>query len=178
MINDVLKEVLNTLADSVDKDSINLFNSLYLDTDLGDIADPENFYYTILYPHTQFVTGLIRSKVSSDRNVEFILTNSRFIQQNFEYWIVKHDGHGCCADKSRTIIRRLVKFYKDGTQIEWDYNQEYTYHLPKTIFTTHDSIISFYEALLDIRFGNPNKYLSCVMALTMSFAQNQAKNSK
>lgn len=167
-LNDTLKDILNNLADSVDKDCVNLFNSLYLGTDLGDIADPENFHHKILYPHNQFVTGLIRSKISSDRNVEFILTNSRFIQQNFEYWIVKKEGNGCCVDKSRAIILRLVKFYKDGTEIEWDYDQEYTYHMPKTIFTTHDSIINFYEALLDIRFGNPNKYLGCVM----SFVQN------
>ncbi len=72
----------------------------------------------------------------------------------------------CCADKTRTIIKRLIDFYENGIRIEFDYTQEYTFHLPKIIFKIHEDIIEFYEGLKFLQnTGNPLKYLNAIKNL-------------
>jgi hypothetical protein len=97
--------------------------------------------------------------------VVFIFSNYNFIEHHFVYWIKEVEGWQCSADKSRTIVKRLLAFYKEGTKIEFDYSGEYTFHLPKIIFTTHDSIIEFYKGLKDLKYGNPTNYLAALKSL-------------
>lgn len=45
-----------------------------------------------------------------------------------------------------------------GDKIEFNYNSEYTYHLPKKVFTTHEEIVMFFESLIHLYMGRPGKY--------------------
>jgi len=154
-----IKEVLNLMCDSIDQAEIDLYNKLIDGKCFDKIGDINEFYLGLIRPHEQFISGLIRSELSQNRDVVFILQNSQFIENNYRYWIERIEGTACCADKSRTILRNLLDFYKLDKRIDFDYTQEYTFHLPKVIFKTHESIIEFYEGVKRLKYGNPTKYL-------------------
>lgn len=160
-----IKEVLSMFAESIGKEEVELYQSLVDKKCFDKIEDLQGFYLGLIYPHQQFISGLIKSEISTNKDVVYIFENSENIEHHFRYWIEKIEGSACCADKTRTILRRLVEFYKNGTEIQFDYNAEYTFHLPKVIFKTHESIIGFYEAVRALRFGNPTKYLNELKSL-------------
>jgi hypothetical protein len=47
-------------------------------------------------------------------------------------------------------------------EISWDYSAEYTYHLPKQIFTTHSEIIEFFNGIHHLYYGNPDAYIKAM----------------
>ena len=168
MKKEKIKEVLNFMADSIEKSYIDFYKKLIDEKCFNKIEDVEDFYLGLIYPHEQFITGLIKTEISKNNDVLFILKHSRIIERNFRYWIAKIEGSACCADKTRTIMRRLVEFYKNDTKIEFDYSAEYTFHLPKVIFKTHESIIEFYEGVKSLNYGNPALYLNALKSLTIN----------
>lgn len=62
-------------------------------------------------------------------------------------------------------MRALISFHKDGKPIQFNYDQEYTYHLPKRIFTAHDMIVEFATSLHSLFYGNPERYLSALQSV-------------
>lgn len=160
-----MRNVLTSLSDSFTQEQIDLYNKLSTGMDITDIQKFSDFYYKILYPHEKFITGLIKTEISDNNDILFIFKNSKIIESNFRYWIELKEGSACCADKSRTILNKIVDFYKNDTTIEFDYSGEYTYHLPKIVFTTHESIIEFYLAIRGLVYGNPNNYLESIKNL-------------
>lgn len=159
---DDIKNVLESLGEKIDKEHAELYQALIEKTGFDVPSKPtvKEFYFGLVYPYTgKFLPGLINKEISTNSDVGFILINSQFIESHFRHLISDVEGHTCCADKSRVIMNRLLDFYRDGTKIEFDYTQKYTYHLPKTIFKTHEDIVSFYEGLRSLYYGNPEAYL-------------------
>lgn len=154
-----IKELLNSMASSIGASNVELYEKLSEGVVFMEVTCPQDFRYAFLYPHEEYIDGLIRSKITKDSDAAFILEQSEFIERYFLNWIQKIEGSACCADKSRTIMRRLFNFYKDGEQIVFDYDQEYTFHLPKIVFRTHGEIIQFYEAVKSLWCGNAEKYI-------------------
>lgn len=169
MDKDKIKEVLNFMFNTIDKNQIELYNKLIDEKCFDNIENVEDFYLGLIYPHEQFITGLIKSEISKNNDVIFIFNNYKTIEHHFRYWIEKIEGCACCADKSKTIINRLLKFLIDGTEIVFDYNGEYTFHLPKIIFKNHKSIFDFYEGVKSLHYGNPTKYLNSIKDLSIIF---------
>ncbi len=163
-----IKNVLNGMLDDIEQSQIDIYNKLINDKCFDKIESVEEFYLGLIYPHEQFISGLIKSEISNNRDVIHLFKNSNTIEHHFRYWIEKKEGSACCADKTRTILKRLVKFYKTGEKIEFDYTQEYTFHLPKVVFKTHESIINFYEGVKHLQYGNPIAYLNEINALLKS----------
>ncbi len=166
MKKDKITEVLSLMSDSIEKGQIELYNKLVNEKCFDEVKGHEEFYLGLIYPYEQFISGLIKSEISTNKEVVFIFKNSQFIEDHFTHWISRIEGSACCADKTRTIIRGLIDFYKVGNKIEFDYTQQYTFHLPKIIFKTHDDIISFYDAIKNLNYGNPTKYLLALKKIT------------
>lgn len=160
MNKESIKGFLNTMLDTIHKESVDLYKSLIDKSGLDNITDYESFYFAVIYPFTQYVSGLIKTEISTSDDVEFLLIKQIFIERNFQRIIEKNEGSACCVDKTRTIMRSLLNYYKSGDKIEFDYDQEYTYHLPKKVFKTHDEIVTFYEALKHLYAGYSEKYLN------------------
>lgn len=120
--------------------------------------DLDKFFFSLIYPINNVIEGLLAKEAPPE--AEFLFANSRFIENHFKDLFVKFEGSACCADKSRTIMRRLAKSFQTGEEIVFDYTQEYTYHLPTKIFKTHIQIMNFYKALNDLYYGNHDLYLT------------------
>ena len=160
MKTDTLKDFLNTMSDSIDKEKVELFEKIMDSSRREEFEGPDEFFYAILYPWEKFISGYLKSALKANSDVEFIFKNSQYIDRHFANLFVKYEGMACSSDKSRTIVKRLLEFYTTGNPIEFDYTAEYTFHLPKVIFKNHDDIVDFYTGLKSLLYGHPEKYLS------------------
>lgn len=166
-----LKEVIEGFSSLIDDENREVCQKL---TECDDVqralkaaqeGDIEYFNLYAVYPMQSAIAGLA-ALISPDKDAQFLLKHSEFVETHFEKLIVRHEGNPCCADKSRTIMTRLFSYYLEGKEITFDYEQEYTYHLPRTVFKTHNEIKSFYEGLRDLYYGCPEKYLIALNSTT------------
>lgn len=153
-----LKTVLNALHNSINAENKELYENIIQSSKIKQFNDYDEFFYMILYPFQKFIEEFIKAEVADNDDVAFLYRNSQFVERQFESLIKMKEGSACCADKSGTIMKRLIKFYTTGEKIEFDYNAEYTYHLPKNIFKTHESIVDFYKAIKHLWYGNGAEY--------------------
>lgn len=93
----------------------------------------------------------------------FLKEQEEFITHHLDYLFSTYEGSACSHDKTRTIIGRLTRFFESGVEIEFNYNEEYRYHMPKIILKTHEKIINAYKALESLFYGNPTKYLALLI---------------
>lgn len=155
-----IKGFLETFSDGIDDKNMALYKKLMEESMLeGKFHDYDTFYLSVIYPFNNFIDSFIRSEISNNHDVRFLMKQSQFVKCHFEKIINEIDGFGCCADKSRTIMKRLIKFYTDGTEIVFDYEDQYTFHLPKNVFTTHDEIVTFYTAIKRLYYGHTEDFL-------------------
>ena len=92
----------------------------------------------------------------------FLVNNQDFLSNHLDFLFRHYEGASYSHDKTRTILRSLDRFFKDGIEIKFNYDQEYTYHLPKRILKNHEDIMLTYHALEDLFHGDPTKYLNLV----------------
>jgi hypothetical protein len=159
---DKLFEVLDSMINDIDANQIKLFKKIIESSEIKKFNDYDEFYYAVIYPFENFITGFVKTTVANNDDVVFLIKNSQFIECQFEKIIIEKEGTTCCADKSKTIMRHLISFFITGVEIKFNYDGEYTYHLPKEIFNTHEHIIMFYEALKYLWFGDYKKYLEAL----------------
>lgn len=159
---DKIKNVLDRMLGNIEQENIDLYKKLVDEKLFKKIEDVEDFYLLLIYPFEQFVSGLIRTEISKNDEMDFLFIHYNYVESHFVKLFEEKEGRACSADKSRTIIRSLFNWMKTGKKIEWNYEQEYTYHLPKKIFKTHEDIIQFYEAIKHLYYGNPKKYLEAL----------------
>lgn len=155
-----LTNFLDSMIGNIEKKEIELFKKIIETSEIDNFQDHEDFFYSVLYPFDKFVNGFIKTEICNNRDVVFLIKNQNFIKHNFSKIIIKKEGTACSSDKSRTIMKRLINYYKTGENIEFDYNQEYTYHLPKKVFTKHEDIVRFYESLKSLYYGSFENYLN------------------
>lgn len=156
--NDLI-QFLDNFNIGIESSNKDLYKKIIEGSELTSFSDYEEFYFLVLYPFKNFLEGFLLTEVSDNRDVLFIMLNSQFIERHFNNTIEKEEGMPCCSDKSRTIMYKIIKFYTTGEKISFDFDGEYTYHIPKNVFTTHDQIILFYEGLKELYYGRNEKYL-------------------
>ncbi len=159
-----LESVINSIVSAASKENLDLFLALSSNKSIDKAVenvkrcDGGDFYFGLTRPIEKVVDGLL-STVTENRSAKFILKHYMFVEGHILTLIKQHEGNACSADKSRTIVRKALNFYINGKEIEFDYNAEYTYHLPKKIFKTHDEIVSFIDALNSLYHGRSILYI-------------------
>ena len=159
-----LKKVLTILFAGIEKENVELYKSLKEKINVKT-ESPEEFFFSLLYPFKKFASGLIKAEISNNEDIEFIYMHSQFVERHFQNVIHDIEGFACCADKSRTIIKKLTNWFLNDEKIKFDYTQKYTFHLPKKIFKTHDEIVKFYEGIKAFYYGNPLKYMERLLII-------------
>ena len=171
-VEKTMETILEAFGKKIDSDNIEFYKKITGDKTIKCSDGPEDYWYQVIYSFDKFVNGQLSAEVSDNDSVKFIYKNYRFIENHFSYFIKKHEGAACSIDKTRTIIRALLAFFKDGKEIAFDYDQEYTFHLPKHIFKTHDRIVGFFDGIVGLYHGNPKKYLVAMLILAMENYEN------
>jgi hypothetical protein len=129
----ILKKVIDAILESSEETHRKVFKQVIESTSLtlGDVKDYDDFYYKFIYPYDNFMDSLIQETISKNQDVRFIFTHSDFFEAHYLTIIEQAEGVVYCADKSSTILRALINFFITSKEIEFDYTQEYTFHLPK-----------------------------------------------
>lgn len=122
-------------------------------------GDLDAFFFSLVYPFENLINGLLAVEFPDSHEAQFLFKHSRFVENHFEQIIRKYEGSACCADKSGAILSYLLAFLRTGKEISFDYTQEYTFHLPKKVFTTHEEITTFFKALQRLHSGSPDSYI-------------------
>lgn len=155
-----LKNVITTLVSSFDKEDLELYSDLIDRFKIKQYNRLDEFDMGVLYPFRKFQRLLIQGLYNTnDNKLVFLIQQYSYVESHFQKLFQKYEGSFACADKSRTVVDRLFGFYTEGEQIKFNYDGEYTYHLPKILFKTHDDIISFYDAIVSLYYGNSDLYI-------------------
>ena len=129
-------------------------------------GSPENFRFSLPYRLDRIVDGLLETVIPKKPEAQFIFRHYQFLELNFKAVIQKFEGHCCCADKSRTILQRLTRYYLTGDEIQFNNNDIYSFSYPKIVFTTHTEIVEFFDALRNLYYGRPELYLEALGKLS------------
>jgi len=109
----------------------------------------------------ELIKGVLELRGKSPE-FSFLLMQYDFVEAQIRTLITKSEGHRCCADKSKTIMKALMRHLLLDEPIEFNYEQEYTYHLPKKVLMSQDEILSFYDALHSFYYGQPDAFINYV----------------
>jgi hypothetical protein len=176
MPDTTINEVMHSILDAVDKDKKELFAALSEHPLLQDAKTyalsgmPEKFRYSLPYRFDRIVDGLLETVMPKQHEAQFIFRNYDFLENNFKVLIERHEGSCCCADKARTVLRRLTKYYLTGNEIVFDLTDEHAFAYPTTVFTKHPEIVDFFGGLRNLYYGRPELYLEAL--------QNIMRNTK
>lgn len=162
MKTETIKDFLTTLSDSIENDNQELYKKIIDSSEIKSFNNPDEFFYAVLYPWKKFISGFLKSSLNANKDVEFIFTNSQYLDRHFATLFIQYEGTAYSSDKSGHIVNQLLKYYATGERIEFDYDGKYTYHLPDKIFKNHEQIVKFYEGLKSLLYGNPMKYLEAL----------------
>jgi hypothetical protein len=160
-----LHNFLTSFGNSISNENKELYKKIIDTTGIETFNNPSEFHTAIMYPFEKFIKGYISTEIKDNYDIKFIYLNYRYIENNFRYYIELFDGFACCTDKARTILKSILNYYLTSEEIKFNYDQEYTFHLPKKIFTNHNQIIDFYKGIQNLHLGNPKKYLETVKIL-------------
>lgn len=156
-----IEKVLNALQGSIEDDNIALYKELMEKRELKHHnGSPEETYFSIIYPFKKFLGGYLSLHTSQENR--FIYENYNFLDRHLANLFNKHEGMPCSHDKSRAVINRIVRYHDTRETIKFDKNSEYTFHHPKIIMTDHLSIMKMYNALKQLYYGNPDRYMAIV----------------
>jgi hypothetical protein len=123
------------------------------------IANFSEYSFHLLYPMEKLVNGLLESVFPGKSRLQMLVRDIKFFEQHFGAVIKEVEGWSCYVDKQNKVLRSLARFLGSGQEIVWDYEAEYTYNLPRKVFTTHQGIVDYFDALADLLYGNPEKYI-------------------
>ncbi|MDH4275844.1 MAG: hypothetical protein OEW08_12480, partial [Gammaproteobacteria bacterium] len=167
---DAIKHVLESMLDAFADNSREAYCAVAENSTVAKAltfakkGDYESFYLTLCYPIDLAIDGLLAEVTASDE-AKFLFKYSEFVERHYRRLIELCEGSACCADKSRTIMRALLSFYVTGEKIQFNLDQTFTYHLPQTIFTTHEEIVAFFRGLHLLHYGRPETYLQCMISI-------------
>lgn len=97
--------------------------------------------------------------------MKFLFKNCGFVEDHVRRLIEKYEGIGRCSDKTGSVLSGILRYLKTGQTIQWNYDQEYTFHLPKKVFVEHASTIQYFWSLLHLMSGNPEPYMHALLAV-------------
>ncbi len=162
--------MIGGIMDGFDKESHEAYLSL-AETDFYaeltqriDERTPDRFSMNLSVEHMRAVDGLLLAKLGGNSQAKFLFKHGDFIESHVRKAIERAEGFSCGADKTRTVLRSLARHLVDGIAIEHDYAGERTYHLPTKVLTNQVEILSYFNGLHRLYFGDPVPYLSHLVA--------------
>lgn len=111
------------------------------------------FSFQHIQPFNELTEAMIRQALGDNSRLVFLIKHQDFVAMHLQRLFQDLEGNACCADKERTVMKALIRFFHTGKEIKFNYEGEYTYHLPKFILREHQDIIDYFEALHALYYG-------------------------
>jgi len=170
-----VQDVVAAILDASDRRNVALFTSMQAHPRLQEAqafardGQPEQFFHALPAPLFRFVDGLLQSTLPGKREAHFLLREYSFVKAHFQKVIQDREGVCCSADKSRSILRRLLQYYLTGKEVVFDPKEPFTFGHPETVFTAHEEIVRFFDGLYALYHGDPEPYLKALRDLPEAF---------
>lgn len=125
LANDDISDVLNALFSSISHEKISRYEDVSEHPMLKQAAeaidnnDMRAFWFYLSKPLNDVIDGMLKSKLPTSSDAQFIFKKYRFIQRHFAEIIEDVEGACCSVDKAKTIVRRLLNFYLTGKKISF-----------------------------------------------------------
>lgn len=169
-MRDAIAAVVGGIMDGFNQESREAYLSV-AETDfyaeLGQRIDertPDRFSMNLSVEHMRAVDGLLLAKLGGNSKAKFLFKHGDFIESHVRKAIERAEGFSCGADKTRTVMRTLASHLVDGIAIDHDYSGERKYHLPTAVLTNQVEVLSFFNGLHRLYYGDPVPYLSHLVA--------------
>lgn len=162
--NQGITSVLNAMLESVSMEGAALYAQIYDEPMIAEARehaqnhDFDRFFLSLGYPVQQMVDAVVEGEFPHNQNAQFLMANARYLENHLDSIFTKFEGSACSHDKTKAVLHHLMNFFMLGKRIEFNYGQQYTYHLPKKVLRDHDSIIAMFDALHYLHYGNPDRY--------------------
>jgi len=159
-----IKSVLEAILRSGDLEGQALYAQIYDEPMIkearaaAEAHNPEGFFFSLCYPLEKIVDAVVSAEFPHNQNAQFLMANARYLENHLDTIFTKFEGSACSHDKTKAVLHHLMNFFMLGKRIDFDYGQQYTYHLPKKVLKDHDSIIAMFDALHYLHYGNPDRY--------------------
>jgi len=153
--------IFEGLLSGIDKEAKETWDEVINKLELDNIKDLDSYSHHVLFPLDLQLKEQIAKVVfgSDDYDLKFLANNYYYVERHFRNIFTHFEGNFACADKSRTVINKLFKHYKNGEEIEFDYDAEYTYHLPQAVMRDPKDVIEFYQAVKRLHDGHYDLYI-------------------
>lgn len=161
---EAIKSVLSSILAGAEKEGQSLLDAVADDPmvqaarQAAQNKNPDGFYFAFSYPIKNLAEAIVKEAIPGSHKAQFLMAHSDFVSAHFDKVFSKLDGKVCAHDKTKTVIRALMRFFTEGTEIAFNYEQEYTYGLPKRVLKTHESILAFFDGLHHMYYGTPDYY--------------------
>ena len=165
-MSEEIKQVLEGLLSSINTENENEYKSVQESDDFQKARESINnndingFYYSLVYPFQNQVRGLLTTELPKLHQAQFLFQQCEFVECNIKRFFENIEGSACCADKTRTIMHQLLVFFKTGKEIVFNYEQEYTYHLPTKVLNNHTEVVDYFMALYRLYYGQSKEYIA------------------
>lgn len=113
----------------------------------------------------------IAGSVCRDSRLRFLLVHWDFVRNHVQTLVEGFEGGACCADKTRTILRTLANHLASGAPYRFDRAQQYTFHLPLSVFLEEKETVAFLEALVQLYHGRAVEYIAWMHLLSQNKPQ-------
>lgn len=164
---DVLSSVIGGLFSSIISEQDTKFKEIIDQLDFDDKTTHEELYFGFLKDQSDLADSLIRNKITKNKDVAFIYKNSDWIERFYNKLIKEKEGSACSSDKSRTIMTRLVNYYSSGIDMNFDWSGKYTFNMCRKVFTRQNEIITYYEAIRALKYGDFKPMLMALPTVLM-----------
>lgn len=123
---------------------------------------PEHFHLLWLYPLEKVSRGVLaHAGVPFGSQASDLFLHYSFFESHFKYVYDTFEGGACCADKSRWVLRALLRHFQSGSPIAVP-TEENAFWAPKKVLNTQESILGYFHALRQLHAGRPDSYLKAL----------------
>ncbi len=169
---ETLQEVFGDILARANKEEALLLTSIAGHTAIQEAraaaacGDALGYYNAIALRWQRVQRALIVSaRPNASWEEQFLFFHYEFILAHFRGLIERHEGISCCVDKAHEILWRLGRYQTTGEEIWFEETNPRDYRYPTRVFTTHAEILVFYNGLMDLYFGRPERYLAALRGI-------------
>jgi hypothetical protein len=153
-----INNIIDDIITGTEAETLKKYPDL-IDT-LVKLGDPDDYDIGFLYDIKKCLRCALKFKYPEVKNINklvFLYSNYCFVEHQILTFIEKTTGTSCSVDKARYVVRGLMKYFVTGEKISFEITDEKQYWIP--IFWNIDEWLFFYDAIVDLYYGKPNKYL-------------------
>lgn len=176
MKKEELKEGLKLLFDSFSKtmakEDLESPIFAHIAKNIEYIGDAEDFNTMAVFPIERVINTFVSTQLSKGNHLgKAIYTNYGFYDAHISNLCQRMYGMACCADRSSFLLKSAINWKESGEMPEFDWDQEYTYHYPKT--GSMEQWMEFIEGLHGLEYGQYERYLKALHELVQEHEEKK-----